>query len=60
MLCKKCMAIMETGTTYEQKKDGKSLARRFYKCKKCHSKVYTKEYNFQEYVREVIEKWRNK
>jgi len=47
---------METGTTYEQKKDGKSLARRFYKCKKCHSKVYTKEYNFQEYVREVIEK----
>ncbi len=33
MLCKRCMTVMETGTTYEQNKEGKSLAKRFHECK---------------------------
>lgn len=28
------MVTMGTGTTYEQKKDGKTAARRFHECKK--------------------------
>lgn len=54
------MIVMETGTTYEQKKDGKPSARRFCECKKCHDKVYTKEPNFQEYMNRASEKCRNK
>lgn len=48
MLCKKCMTAMESGTIYEKDKVGKTSARRFHECKKCHDKVYTKEYNSQE------------
>lgn len=33
MLCKKCMMVMGTGTTYEQNKDGKPSAKRFHECK---------------------------
>ncbi len=36
MLCKRCMTVMATGTTYEQRRDGKSSARRFHECKRCH------------------------
>ena len=60
MLCKKCMIVMETGTTYEQKKDNKSSARRFHECRKCHDKVYTKEPNFQECMSKASEKCRIK
>ena len=61
MLCKRCMVVMKLGTTYEQKKDGdKTSARRFYKCNKCHDKVYTKEPNFQEYINRTSGKCRNK
>ena len=61
MLCRRCMIVMGVGTTYEQKnEDGKSLARRFHECKKCHDKVYTKEPNFQEYMNKASEKNRNK
>lgn len=57
MLCKRCMNVMKTGTTYEQKKgDGKPLARRFHECKKCHDKVYTKEPNFQELIIKTFQK----
>lgn len=57
MLCKGCMTVMRTGTTYEQRKnDGKPSARRFYECKKCHDKVYTKEPNFQECMSKASEK----
>lgn len=58
MLCKRCMSTMGTGTTYEQKKDGKLSSRRFHECKKCHDKVYTKEHNFQECVSKASVKWR--
>lgn len=54
------MTVMEPGTTYEQNKDGKYSAKRFYKCKICHEKVYTKEPNFQENMCKESEKWRNK
>lgn len=54
------MVVMGAGTTYGQNKDGKSSARRFYKCNKCHDKVYTKEPNFQEYMSKASEKCRNK
>lgn len=61
MVCKKCMEVMKAGTTYEQKKEGgKSSARRYYKCKKCHDKVYTKEPNFQEYMSKALKKCRNR
>lgn len=54
------MTVMATGTTYEQRRDGKSSARRFHECKKCHDKVYTKEPNFQEYMSKASEKSRNR
>lgn len=60
MLCKKCMIVMEPGTTYEKGKDGKPSARRFHKCKKCHDKVYTKEYNSQENVGNALDKCRKR
>lgn len=60
MLCKRCMTVMGTGTTYEQRKDGKSSARRYYECKKCHDKVYTKEHNFQECMNKASDRCRNK
>ena len=59
MLCKKCMTVMETGTTYEQNKDGKPSANRFHKCQKCHDKIYTKEPNFQECMSKASEKCKN-
>ena len=59
MLCKRCMTVMGTGTTYEQIKDGKSSARRYYECKKCHDKVYTKEHNFQECMNKATDGCRN-
>lgn len=55
MLCKRCMTVMKTGTTYEQKKDDKPSIRRFHECKKCHDKVYTKEPNFQEYMSKALD-----
>lgn len=55
MLCKRCMTVIRTGTTYEQGKGGKTSARRFHECKKCHGKVYTKEPNFQDYINKASE-----
>lgn len=60
MLCKRCMTVMESGTTYEQYKDGKYSARRYHECKKCHDKTYTKELNFQECMSKASEKCRNR
>lgn len=60
MVCKRCMIVMGSGTTYEKKEDGKSSARRFYSCKKCHDKIYTKESNFQEYLIQASEKYRKR
>lgn len=55
------MTVMEAGTRYEQNKDnGKSLARRYYECKKCKDRVYTKEPNFQEYINNAMERNKNK
>ena len=52
---------MSSGTTYGRRKgDDKSLARRFYECKKCHDKVYTKEPNFQEIMVKASEKSKNR
>lgn len=60
MLCKRCMVVMGTGTTYEKKRgDSKPSARRFHECKKCQDKVYTKEHNFQECMSKAAEKNRN-
>lgn len=60
MLCKRCMTVMETGTTYKQNKYGKPSTKRFHECKKCHDKVYTKEINFKEYMGKASEKCRNR
>lgn len=55
MQCKRCMVIMTSGTTYERRKDGKTSSKRFYECKKCHDKIYTKEPNFQEYIDRLLD-----
>lgn len=60
MLCKRCMTVMKSGTSYGQNKDGKSSAKRFYECKKCYDKVYTNESNFQECMNKATSKNRNK
>lgn len=56
------MTVMGTGTRYEQNRDGKSSARRYYECKnkKCRHRVYTKEPNFQECMSRSSEKCRNR
>lgn len=59
MQCKRCMTVMAAGTTYERRKDGGSSVRRYYECKKCHDKIYTKEPNFQECMSRASEKCRN-
>lgn len=56
MQCKRCMTVMATGTAYERRGDGKSSARRFYECKKCHDKIFTKEPNFQECMSKASQK----
>lgn len=56
MQCKRCMAVMESGTTYEQRKGrDKPLHRRYFECGKCHDRVYVNTLNFQE----MLEKVRN-
>lgn len=60
MLCKRCMTVMGTGTTYEHRKDGRLSARRFHECQKCHDKIYTKEPSFQECISKASEKCKNK
>ncbi len=60
MLCKRCMIVMNPGTSYEQKKDRRSSARRFHECKRCHDKIYTNEPNFQQCMNKATEKSRNK
>ena len=59
MLCKRCMTVMGTGTSYEHTGDGWYLTRRYHECKKCHDRVYTKEPNFQECMSKASEKYRN-
>ena len=56
------MTVMGTGTRYEQNKDGKSSAKRYYECKnkKCRHRVYTNEPNFQKCMSRASEKCRNK
>lgn len=61
MLCRRCLIVMETGTEYYPRKNEKDKGyRRFYKCKKCHKKLYTKESNFQELIMKSLEKSRNR
>lgn len=60
MICKRCMIVMSTGTTYENDKEGRASARRYHECKNCHDKVYTKELNFQECMNKASERCRNK
>lgn len=59
MLCKRCMTVMEAGTTYEKRNsDDRPSARRFYECNKCHDKIYTKESNFQECLNTELDKYK--
>jgi len=51
MLCRRCMTVMELGTTYEQKgRENKSTHKRFCQCPKCKDKFYINSPNFQEYL----------
>lgn len=57
MLCNRCMVVMESGTSYEQKKgQGKPSHRRYFECGKCHDRVYANTPNFQEMLERVKEK----
>lgn len=49
MLCRKCMVVMKSGTSYEQKKNNNSKGyKRYDECPKCHDKIYNNLPNFQE------------
>lgn len=57
MLCKRCMTIMEPGTSYEHKKgQDEPSHRRYFECGKCHERVYANISNFQEMLEKVKEK----
>lgn len=61
MQCKRCMVVMKTGTSYEQKQGyNKPSHKRFCECKKCHDRVYVSSFNFQEVLARESEKSRNK
>lgn len=61
MLCSRCMTVMRSGTSYGKDENGaKPFAKRFHECKKCHERIYTKEPNFQEYLKETIGKAKEK
>lgn len=61
MLCRKCMVVMKSGTSYEQKKNDNGRGyKRYDECPKCHDKVYNSSLNFQETLVRVSEKRRNK
>lgn len=61
MLCKRCMIVMETGTSYEQRKNqNKPSHRRYFECGKCHDRVYTNASNFQEMLLKESNKSRNR
>ncbi len=60
MLCKKCMIVMETGTTYERKRypNGKEKIehKRFCQCPKCKDRIYNNSFNFQETLNTALVK----
>lgn len=61
MWCKRCMVVMGTGTTYEQKKgQDKPSHRRYFECGKCHDKIYTNAPNFQECLDKSSQKSRSR
>lgn len=47
MICGRCMVVMKSGTTYEQR-NGKGSSKRYDECPKCHDKRYNNSPNFQE------------
>ena len=55
MLCKRCMVVMKSGTTYEHK-NGQDSAKRYDECPKCHDKKYNNTLNFQESLIEANRK----
>lgn len=58
MFCKRCMIVMETGTTYERKKEsngnGKIEHKRFCQCPRCKDRVYNNSSNFQETLSKML------
>lgn len=61
MICRKCMAVMKSGTSYEKRKgEGRPSARRFHECRKCGDKIYANESNFIECLKSVSDKYRRK
>lgn len=53
MLCERCMVIMKSGTTYEQKKrerEKQITHKRFCQCPKCKDRFYVDSINFQDYL----------
>lgn len=57
MLCKRCMVVMKSGTSYEQKKNGNRKGyRRYDECPKCHEKIFSNAPNFQETLAKETEK----
>ncbi len=57
MWCKKCMIVMRAGTEYYPKIDNKGKGyRRYYECRRCGKKIFTKEPNLQECINKGLEK----
>lgn len=60
MLCRDCNVVMKTGTSYQQKKNGKDKGwKRYNECPKCHTKLYNNSPNFQEILEHTMEKSRS-
>lgn len=61
MLCKRCMVVMKSGTSYGQKKNSNGKGyRRFDECPKCHERFFNNSPNFQETLVRETEKSRRR
>lgn len=58
MVCKRCMVVMENGTSFEHRKEKKEVVKRKYcECNKCHDRIYLKEPSFLEFINKASQKY---
>lgn len=61
MVCRICNVLMDSGTEYSKKKNEHDKGyKRYNKCPKCHSVIYNDSPNFQEVIRNQMEKNKNR
>lgn len=50
MICKRCMVVMGTGTTYQKRGEDRTSSKRFFECRKCGDRIYNNASSFREYL----------